>query len=1571
MSELEAVNRYILERVQEGSFDGDSAISLLRKLNGVDPSKDIAIVGMSCRFPRADDYDAYWRNIINKVGVIGAFPEDRARDTGHAMKLKAGWLEHIGDFDAAFFRISPKEALSMHPEQRIFLEAAWTCLEDAGYCGPSVEGSNVGVFVGVDHSYPMDYVAHDAAHSLLDMTGSMSSVMASRIAFVLDLRGPNMVLDTACSSGLVAVHQACLSIRAGESDLAIAGGLHLLSDTDASFDGVESTSGVLASFDRNSQGTVWGEGLGLVVLKAADRAIADNDHIYAIIRGSAINNDGRSNGITAPKASTQADVILRAWRDAGIDPEQLSYVEAHATGTVLGDPIEVDGLTTAFARHTSRKQFCALGSVKPNLGHGVSAASMSSLLKVLLAMRARQLPPNINFEEPNPYIGFHESPLYVSDVLRPWTPNGPRLLAGVSSFGFGRTNAHVVLEEAPARRLPDPEPEPDPVPGHDPEHGPEHAGEGDRTGAGRLVFALSARTDAALWQYVRAMHDHLVEHPALSPADVCFTLGVGRMQFEHRLAFEFEGRAELVARLAQLSTPDRHLTGVHVGRHRLISPNMVAQDQHDLTGSQQRALTARAAALLGETVGAKERRQLCELFVTGATVDWAATFPAAGPGRVPLPTYPFQRKHFWIEPEKETPAVVEPDALHPLVERLLARSRSEDVYGTRFEVGKQWILTEHVINGHNVIPGTAFLEMMHAACAQTCGQRQLELADVVFHASATVRPDEPLDVQIIVRKVEGAFDLEILSEDPDLGWVIHATGRGIPLTATRPPTVLDPAITRDRCDEVLPCDLSKEYGGFRFGPRWRNVTEILYNSRQEIFTDLVMADEFLADLDRFFLHPALLDNAINIGSEFLIQNVTHTMFLPFACKSIKIYGPLPRSFVSVQVIRNPIKNDMGAASIDVTLVDASGTVILTLEKYSLKRVNHEMFINSVYHRVGFKESPLPPAGVAGGPTSLAASTVLLIADHSDHAAAITAASSQLEAVGAKVVVAATDADLDAVFAALGDDRLGAVIHAGAFGRRSPRSAAELTAQVDAGTHSLVRLAQSLARRDSSGALPLLVLADAVAPVSGNQDVQNPAGASVFALAKVLSAEHARLTVGCVDADAEVVPPLADELAALQDGASVAYRGDHRYAAVVEEAQLETFPAEPVTIRDTGIYLVTGGLDGIAGAIIEGLSAGDRHPRFAVLSRTPVPPDPADWDAASAGSAAVAARVARLRALREKGIEVHPVAADVADLEAMTQVCAELRERFGAINGVFHGAGVPAGAYVVNTSPEEFDRVLRPKVAGTWVLEEVTRQDDLAFFLLFSSLISVFGPAGQGAYAAANAYLNATAAIRRARGLKSTAVAWSVWSESGMATAYDADQVRGVFHSLTDAVGAEAAVGILDRDVTLVLVGGLDHGRIREAGGSIGLPLSDALRAKLRMGQPRKQERPRRRDVVVLSSEPLTDTELAVANIWGALQALDEVSVHEPFSDSGGDSLVISQFVNALNEHQETVLDISDVYANPTVRQLAAYLDSRHAPLPPDPAPSAERVLTVEEIMDGLDRGELSMDEAQQLLERVE
>jgi acyl transferase domain-containing protein len=360
--------------------------------------EDIAIIGMSCRFPHAENYNEYWDNLAHKVNVIGSFPEERRQDMGlSSMSLKAGWLQHIGDFDPGFFKISPREAITMHPQQRIFLEESWRCLEDAGYCGSDIQGSATGVFLGVDHSYPMPYKDADAVHNLLDMTGSMSSVMASRIAFVLDLRGPNMVIDTACSSGLVAVHQACQAIHNGEATMALAGGVHLLTVTEADFDGVESQSGVVAAFDRNSSGTVWGEGFGLVLLKPAAAALADRDHIYAIIKGSAVNNDGRTSGITAPSAPTQAEVVEAAWKASGIDPERISYIEAHATGTVLGDPIEMDGLRTAFESVTDRKQFCAVGSVKPNLGHGVSSAAMASLIKVLLAMREHELPPNINF----------------------------------------------------------------------------------------------------------------------------------------------------------------------------------------------------------------------------------------------------------------------------------------------------------------------------------------------------------------------------------------------------------------------------------------------------------------------------------------------------------------------------------------------------------------------------------------------------------------------------------------------------------------------------------------------------------------------------------------------------------------------------------------------------------------------------------------------------------------------------------------------------------------------------------------------------------------------------------------------------------------------------------------------------------------------------------------------------------------------------------------------------------------------------------------------------------------------
>lgn len=1543
--ELREVTAYVLEQVRQGTFDADRSIQMLERLNGAEevPTDDdeVAIIGMSCKFPHAEDYNQYWDNIVNQVGVIGSFPKERHEDMGEEVKLQAGWLEHIGDFDASFFRISPAEAVTMHPEQRIFLEQAWACLEDAGYCGPDIRGSNTGVFVGVDHSYPMDYKPHDAEHNLLDMAGSMSSVLASRIAYVLDLKGPNMVVDTACSSGLVGIHQACTALRAGDCDMAVAGGLHLLSVTDATFDGVASEDGVLSSFDRRSSGTVWGEGFGFVTLKPAKKAIADGDHIYAIIKGIAINNDGRTTGITAPSADSQAEVVEKAWRQAGIDPENLSYVEAHATGTVLGDPIEVNGLRTAFGKHTSRRQFCALGSVKPNLGHGVSAASMASLIKVLLAFRERQLPPNINFTEPNPYIPFHESPLYVSDTIRDWEPNGPARLAAVSSFGFGRTNVHAVLSEAPARAVDRPEPR------------------------SPLILPLSGRNEAACFAQVDNLIEWMDQHPEAPIEDICHSAAVGRHHFEYRVAVMGTDREEILQGLRDIASRRWDAAGVFHGHHRVLGANMERLDDHDLSVSDQRRMTRVAADLVSKGINDANQEELCLQYVAGADLQWSECYADGQYRRLPLPTYPFQRKHFWLPIEDFKPAVAEAEpALHPLIDRLAVRGRDEDVYVTRYEIGKQWILTEHIINDRSVIPGTGFLEMMYTACAHSSGSDTIELHDVLLQAPAIVAEEEPLDVHVVIRKADTAMQVEVMSVGVAGEWLVHATAQATVLDPeSRPAPVNHEAVVRASCRETLPFDLSKDYGGFRFGPRWRNVNRIEYND-QQVLTTLEIAPEFQEDLAQFTLHPAMFDNAINIASEFLIQFATHTMFLPFACKSLKIYGAMPAKFNSHQQIRTKIGQQMGAATIDITLYEPDGTVLCVLEKYSLKRVSQQLFADQLHHQLGFTRQPaLPLAGRLG--------TVVFFGDDSASCQRLVDGLRQLADRVVNVLPGeafeqiSTDeyrapvAYTAGVLEQLPDAEH--FVHAGSLSLREAQSLDELQQQQDVAVFGLLNLVQTMG--ESGRRARVCVLTSDVHPIVESDDSANPMGAAALALARVANNESVRLTITGLDADSSLTPEqLAAELAHGADDSVVAIRRRERHLPELQEASVETFEAEPVDMRADGVYVVTGGLDGIAGVLIDALTTSECKPHFAVISRTPEGEGDDDLK--------VASRARRLAELREKGANIELRCADLTDPEAVETAVAHLRERHGRINGLIHGAGVPGGSLLRTRSPEDFERVLRPKITGSWALRQATAEDDLDFSVFNSSLISVFGPQGQGDYAAANAYLNGLADADRAAGRKSTSIAWSIWAQTGMSRESDIESVRGMFRSLSDSEGHDSFLSILDVRIGTVLVGALDRQRVIDAGGQIGVPLATSLSAKLadrrRPAAPKPQSTTR--EVKVTGQGALTETQIVLANIWGGIQGMDELDVRDPLSESGGDSIVLSQFVNAINERFGRVIDISDVYSQPTVRQLADYVDRQ---LGADQADDEPKALTVEQIMAKVESGDLALEEASRLLEQGE
>ncbi|GEC93046.1 SDR family NAD(P)-dependent oxidoreductase [Brevibacillus brevis] len=616
--------------------------------------KDIAIIGMAVRFPHAETVEEFWQNISGGMDSIREFPLSRRKDTLPLLRhqgvppqeityIKGGFLRDVDTFDYRFFGLSYAEASLMDPCQRLFLQTAWQALEDAGYGGDRLASTKTGVYLGFSNDFDTErtykrYIFEiQPESSALAFTGNSKAIIASRLSYLLDLKGPSMVIDTTCSSSLVAVHLACQAIRNGDCDNALVGGIevHLLplqADAHEKM-GIESSDYKTKSFDHRSNGSGNGEGVAAVLLKPFDQALRDGDAIYAVIKGSAINQDGASMGLTAPNAKAQEQVLLEAWKAAGIDPTTLTYIEAHGSGTQLGDPIEVEGLHKAFAHYTTEQQFCGIGSVKTNIGHLGNCAGIAGLIKTTLALQHERLPASLHFQRPNGKIPFISSPLYVVDETRPWeTDNGQPRRAGVSSFGLSGTNCHVVLEEAPRVVK-------------------------ERVKGSRLhLLTLSAKSQSALLELVDRYRERLKQSIDLTPADLCYTANTGRGHYGHRLAIVFENLHDLENKLCGIEDVDRLPTDVYAGVHRLTSVEGAKCEAHARTNSELQILTEQTRTLLAdmdkEAATYAQLSRLADLYVQGASVPWQALYTH---GRVVhLPVYPFEKSRCWIDNPPET-----------------------------------------------------------------------------------------------------------------------------------------------------------------------------------------------------------------------------------------------------------------------------------------------------------------------------------------------------------------------------------------------------------------------------------------------------------------------------------------------------------------------------------------------------------------------------------------------------------------------------------------------------------------------------------------------------------------------------------------------------------------------------------------------------------------------------------------------------------------------------------------------------------------------------------------------------
>ncbi|WP_168206253.1 non-ribosomal peptide synthetase [Labrenzia sp. PHM005] len=960
----------------------------------------IAIIGMAGRFPDAPDLETFWENLRSGRACLREIPEDRwdwraLKAAGLTDVNRAGFIDGIAEFDARHFGISRREAALMDPAQRLLMEYVWRAIEDAGYAPSSLAGSDTAVIIG---TAPSGYGARMAENGIgIDShssTGSVGSVGPNRISYLLDLHGPSEPVETACSSALVALHRAISAMRAGDCSQAIVGGVNLVlsPETHISFSkaGMLSPDGRCKTFSAQADGYGRGEGVGMLFLKPLTAAERDGDFVHGIILGSAENHGGKANSLTAPNPRAQAALVETAVRRAGIAPQSLSYMEAHGTGTELGDPIEIEGLKTAFdALEAGQEARCAIGSVKTNIGHLELAAGVAGVLKVLLQMRNRTLAPSLP-EEVNPYLKLKDSPFYLVPQAQEWRrpvdavgKEIPRR-AGVSSFGFGGVNAHVVLEEpAQTIRADMPEiPELIVLSARD--------REGLAASADALAKALTpyANTGGALEPTIESrlcacladileididevepltkLDDLGVEpvHRPLLRRSVEKVLGltidhdlVHRAGSIREISSAFQSLPEHSGMEAAPLLRDIAFT-LRAGRDAMTERVAFAAQSLKELVDRLRILAATRDNLTGQDgfwhgrVPYKTRRhnkvtqspkdvpleELARLWVGGAAYDWEAERDGRDLRRVPLPGTSFKKERIWFDTLNGKPSAAVPQIKDTSLPSGMALTRKSDGV---FEVslsGDEFFLRDHIVQGQPVLPGVAYLELARSAGCLHLQSRDLALKDVVWVQPAVISEPQTLQVVLGSPGPGQEYPFRILSHG-DSGERLHCRGAIAHLPEVPPEIINNDAIPSGRRIPSNEIYSLFETAGLHYGPG-HQCLNWLVSDGSRVVADLSLPEICGSAVEPFVLHPSLMDGALQaaIGFGLAGEEQSGDLALPFAIESLQCLTA-NKSRMRVHLERRSVASAAhGIEKIDIALCDESGQVLTRINGFSTRRV---------------------------------------------------------------------------------------------------------------------------------------------------------------------------------------------------------------------------------------------------------------------------------------------------------------------------------------------------------------------------------------------------------------------------------------------------------------------------------------------------------------------------------------------------------------------------------------------------------------------------------------------------------
>ena len=1509
----------------------------------------IAIIGIGSRFPGADGPAAFWRLLSDGVDAITEVPPDRwdvdaFYDSdpcvpGTAVSRRGGFVPGVDEFDYQFFGISPRESAQMDPQQRLLMEVAWEALEDAGQVPERLAGSPTGVFVGIStNDYGHLQVGRLELVDAYTGTGNALSIAANRLSYFHDFRGPSMAIDTACSSSLVAVHQACRSLRDGECTLAVAGGVNVILSPALMINFTKARlmapDGRCKTFDADADGYVRGEGAGIVVLKPLGQALADNDPIYALIRGTAINQDGLTNGLIAPSRQAQEAVLAEAYRRAGLSPGTVQYVEAHGTGTLLGDAIEAKALGTILADGRPPGSRCLIGSAKTNIGHLEAAAGVAGLIKVALALRHRAVPPSLNFAKPNPNIPFDSLPLRVAATLTPLPVNGARAVAGVSSFGFGGTNAHAVLTEAPQVRV-----------------APEQGAAADRA----ELLPLSARSPAALAALARRYESALATPVPL--ADLCYTAGARRGHHDHRLCVTGDSGAEMSESLAAYRRGESR-SGLSFGRsrrsHRPAVIFVFSGQGSQWSGMGRRLAVEEpvfrdALARCDRAMSPYLERSVLTELTAEQLDDIAVVQPAIFAVQVALAT-------LWRSWGVEPAAIVGHSLGEAAAAHIAGALSLEDA--ARVVCARAQLLRR--VRGHGAMVA-AEVSLAEAQELIAGEESRVAIAASNSHRSTVLSGDRAVLADLVaVLEQRDRFcrwiEVDVASHSPQmdaLGADLKDAIAG--LQSAAPSIPIYSTVTGDLL-AARPLDagywVEHLCSPVRFSPTLRRLLDAGHDAVVEISP-----------------HPILL-SAVREDAEDLGRSCT---LLPSMRRDDEGRATALGSLGALYSLGQPVEWEQ--------LYPSDGRRVVATPSYPWQRVRSWLDVGTTTASAPgtFADRPQPnPGGSAdllekiyqlrwqpasiqldrdGASRPAEAGSWIIFSDGGITADTLR---DHLESHSQTCVLVEPGLDQDFELLtpgsyrldpsqpehfrrlfeeAFGDDRppCRAVVHLWDLLAAPPAdtSTGSLESAAALGPVSVLHLVQALALAGWSEPPRLWLVTrgaqvtdasentTATTTVTTTATTAEPvsiAQAPVWGMGRTIDHEYPELRCTRVDLSAsgrpEELPALFQEVWADNREVDVALRGSRRYVARLtryDEAEHAETPGGFDGFKADATYLITGGLGALGCAVAVWMAEqGAKH--LVLMGR---------------GAASPSAQET-LAALREAGTEVMVARGDVTRSDQVTEVLESASASMPPLRGVVHAAGVLDDGILQRLNERQLLEALAPKVQGAWNLHALTQDAALDFFVLFSSAASLLGSPGAANYAAANAFLDALAWHRRAEGRAALSINWGPWAGLGFSAR---SQQRGQFaqHGVEDMPAAEclrALSYLLPRSAPQVAV--LDIDWTRSYSGShpsTNPPLLADLQRDLPDGE---QQTPSDLYSTLQGAAPdkrqrLLESYLRDLTAGKLGLAPSSLDIESPLSYLGVDSLITLELRIQLERDLGITVPVAQLLDGPSVASLSGWL----------------------------------------------